>query len=106
MFSKALFAAIGTASIFVFCDSMSAFWAKKGGFWPFLLMVLFAPLGYICFGMLSSRTSLSTASGLVNMFLLIGTVLVGTIVFKDQLSMRQYLGLAFAVLSIFLLAPQ
>lgn len=106
MLSRTLLAALGTALIFVFCDSMSAYWAKKGSVLALVVMAIFAPIGYVCFGLLSNHVTLSAASGLVNMFLLLGTVLVGVYVFNDTLSTRQYLGLGFAIVAILLLAKK
>jgi multidrug transporter EmrE-like cation transporter len=63
-----------------------------------------APFGYILFGKLNESTSLSIASGLVNMTIIIGTVLVGVFIFHDALTTKQIIGLLFAILAVALMS--
>lgn len=98
-------AVLGTASVFILCDSLSAQWGKRGDKVALGLMIVISPLGYACFGWLNQSTTLSAASGMVNMFLLMGTVAVGVFYFNDELTYKQYVGLAFALIAIILLAP-
>lgn len=96
--------ALFVASIFILCDSLSAKWGKHGSLWAFLLMVPLAPVGYWFFGYMNRNLSLSIVTGLVNVFLLIGTVSVGIFYFNDDLFLRHYIGLGFAFASLVLLA--
>lgn len=96
--------ALLTASFFIVCDSLSANWGKTGNITSLIIMFNLAPFGYILFGKLNESTSLSIASGLVNMTIIIGTVLVGIFVFHDTLSTRQIIGLVSAVLAVALMS--
>lgn len=93
-----------SASAFVLCDYLSANWGKNNSVVSLFIMFSIAPIAYVLFGILNRTKSLSVSSGLVNMLLLIGTILVGIFIFKDQLNIKQIIGLIFAITAIGLLA--
>lgn len=95
---------IFSASLFIASDSFSAKWGKSGSLWALGLMFILAPMGYLMFGLLNRNTTLSVSSGLVNMMLLIGTVLIGIFVFKDELTTRQTAGLVLAFVALGLMS--
>ena len=94
---------IGSAALFILSDFFSANWGKTGSIKSLILMFLLAPFGYLLFGLLNKSTSLSISSGLVNMILLIGTILVGFFYFHDAVTTRQIIGLSFALIAIVLM---
>lgn len=91
------------ASFFIACDVLSAHWGKTGGAFLLLLLWPVAPVGYLVFGILNRNTSLSISAGLVNTTIAIGTILIGLFAYHEVLSIRQYFGLLFAVISVLLL---
>jgi hypothetical protein len=93
-----------SAAIFVLSDTLSASWGKTGNRFSLIAMLITAPLGYIAFAILNKNTTLSVSSGLVNIFLLIGTICVGIFYFGDSLTIRQGAGLVFATVAVVLLA--
>lgn len=95
---------IGTATIFILCDAISAFWARTGNHMALAGICVLAPLGYYLFGILNKQISLSVSSGLVNVFLLTGAILFGVFIFHDHLTSKQIAGLFFATITIFLLS--
>lgn len=95
---------IGSALLFIVSDSLSALWARNESKIVFFSIFLIAPAGYVLFGILNKSKSLSVSSALVNILLLVGTILVGILGFKDQISYQQGLGLIFAVIAVALLA--
>jgi len=95
---------IGSTAVFILCDSFAANWGKSNGKISLLLLFVLSPVGYILFGILNSTKSLSVSSGLVNMGLLVGTVLVGVFYFHDELTARQMAGLIFAVMAVIFMA--
>ncbi len=74
---------IGSALTFIFSDWLAANWGKNGSLLSLLLMCVVAPTGYVLFGLLNRYKSLSVSSGLVNVILIIGTVLIGVTFFDD-----------------------
>ncbi|MBP9773124.1 MAG: hypothetical protein KBD00_00660 [Candidatus Peribacteraceae bacterium] len=94
---------IGATGLFILSDALAANWAKNDSPVSIALLLALAPLGYIFFGYLNKIRSLSVSSGLVNMFLLIGTILVGVFIFNDSITVKQIIGLCFAFVAVFLL---
>ncbi len=92
-----------SAALFVYCDYLSTNWARFNSLYSIVGVFVLAPIGYILFGLLTRSKTVSVSSGLVNMFLLIGTILVGIFLFKDALSIKQEMGLVLAVIAIALL---
>lgn len=97
------FIVLGSALLFILSDSLSANWGKNGNVWSLVIMCFVAPVGYVLFGLLNRNTSLSVSSGLVNIFLIIGTILIGIFYFDDVLTTRQSFGLIFAIIAVILL---
>lgn len=91
---------ISSAGMFILADSLAANWGKNGSITSILLMCVIAPLGYLLFGKLNSMQSLSVSSGLVNMILIVGTVIVGITIFQDEVTTRQWIGLCLAFLAV------
>ena len=100
--SKWLLVGIATF-IFILSDSLSASWGKSGNLIALIAVCFLAPFGYFFFGLLSKNNTLSVASGLVNVMIVIGTILIGIFYFNDDITYRQKIGLVFAVLSVFLM---
>lgn len=90
--------------LFIFSDSLAANWSKNNSFNSLLILFFCAPLGYVFFGLLNRDRTLATSSGIVNMGLLIGTVLVSLLYFNEAINLRQTVGLIFAFLAMCLLA--
>jgi multidrug transporter EmrE-like cation transporter len=94
---------VGAAASFIMCDALAAYWGKSKSLSTFIFFVLAAPLSYILFGLINEHRSLVISAGIVNMCVLIGTTLVGVLVFQEVLSSRQIVGLGFALIAIFLI---
>jgi len=94
---------LSSAFLFILADFLSANWGKTGSVASLGIMCILAPFSYFLFGVLNKHMSLSVSSALVNMLIVLGGVLVGVLYFKDALSMKQYAGIATALLSIYLL---
>jgi len=93
-----------TALVFILCDSLSARWGQTGKDTIMHFVIPLAPLGYILFGILNRQSSLSINSGLVNSIIIISTICVGVFFFGDVLSIKQFIGLGFAILAVIFLA--
>jgi multidrug transporter EmrE-like cation transporter len=89
--------------VFVLCDALAANWGKSKSTASLLLVVLVSPLCYILFGIINKHKSLATSAAVINMLALVGTILVGVIVFREGLTLRQMVGISFAFFAIFLL---
>lgn len=99
LLSRILFV-LFTASFFVICDTLSAYWGRNGGVWYLVSIIALAPLGYLMFALLNRTNSLSVSSGLVNTMIIIGTIMIGILGFQDALTVKQGVGLFFAVLAV------
>ena len=95
---------IGTASLFIISDSLSAHWGKTGNIYSIIIMIFIAPLGYLFFGILNKKMSLAASSVLVNLMIIAGGVLVGIFYFKEILTLKQIIGLLFGAVAIVLLS--
>ncbi len=98
-----IFLILLTASFFIICDSLSAYWGRNGGVLYLLLIINLAPIGYFLFALLNRTNSLSISSGLVNMVIIIGTITIGIFGFQDALTVRQIFGLAFSLVAVALM---
>jgi len=98
-----VFLVLLTASFFIICDTMSAYWGRNGGVIYLILIINLAPIGYFLFAFLNRTNSLSISSGLVNMMLIIGTVSIGIFGFHDALTIRQMVGLTFSIIAVALM---
>ena len=92
------------SAAFVFTDSLSAHWGKNGGTTPLILVLIFAPLGYLLFAYVTKVTGLAVGAAIVNTAIVIGGVLVGLLLFGEVLTSRQILGLIFAFIAIILMS--
>ncbi|UVK37526.1 hypothetical protein LHFGNBLO_004574 [Mesorhizobium sp. AR10] len=91
------------AGMFILCDGLSAHWGKTGNGRSLAIVMLLSPLSYSAFAFINTRMNLAVTGALVNTIVVVGAVLVGVIVFKEELSSMQYLGIALAVASVTLL---
>ena len=98
-----LVSVVGCAACFITCDTLAATWAKQGSNKALVALILLSPAGYLAFGYLNTKFQLALVAGWVNVLIAIGTILVGWLLFKDQLSMRHWCGLALALASIVVL---
>jgi multidrug transporter EmrE-like cation transporter len=94
---------LGCAAMFILCDSLSAHWGKTDQKYSFVAFVLLAPTSYGLFGLINKRVDLAVAGALVNTIIVVGTSLVGVLVFKEQLTAVQYVGIGLAVAAVTLL---
>lgn len=65
--------------------------------------MLLSPLSYWAFALINTRLNLAVTGALVNTIVVVGAVLVGTFVFKEEVSLMQYVGIALALVSVTLL---
>jgi multidrug transporter EmrE-like cation transporter len=91
------------AAVLILCDGLSAHWGKTGNGRSLAYVMLLAPLSYSTFAFINTRLNLAVTGALVNTIVVVGVALVGTFVFKEQLSSMQYLGIVLAVISMTLL---
>lgn len=98
------FLILSSAAMFILCDSLSANWGKTRNATSIIIMFALAPLAYLIFAELNKKESLSISSGLVNMMIIIGAILIGVFYFKDVITVKQGLGLFLAVLAVILMA--
>lgn len=90
--------------LFIVSDSLAADWSKNNHKISLLALFFIAPLGYIFFGLLNKDRTLATSSGIVNMGLLIGTVLVSALFFEESINFKQTLGISLALIAMYFLA--
>ncbi|MDX8433321.1 MULTISPECIES: hypothetical protein [Mesorhizobium] len=91
------------ASLFILCDGLSAHWGKTGSGRSLAVVMLLSPLSYWAFAFINTRLNLAVTGALVNTIVVAGAVLVGALVFKEEVSSMQYLGIALALVSMTLL---
>jgi multidrug transporter EmrE-like cation transporter len=91
------------AGMFILCDGLSAHWGKTGNGRSLAIVMLLSPLSYSAFAFINTKMNLAMTGALVNTIVVVGAVLVGVIVFKEELSAMQYLGIVLAVASVTLL---
>ena len=99
MFLIAMFA----ASLFVLGDVISTKWARDGNNNLLILIFIIGPFAYICQSFMTKKTSLAVASGMVNTLIVVGSILAAILLFRDPISIRQYIGLFFGILTVILL---
>ena len=92
-----------SATLLILGDALAAKWGRNGGSALLLSLFVIPPIGYIFFGYLNASKGLAVSSGLVNVAILVGSILVGLFFFEEELSSRQWLGLCMAGVSIVLL---
>ena len=99
--SAAIWVLIGSCSLlFILCDGLSAHWAKTGHLGGIGAVTLLAPVTYLVFALIVQRSNLAIGATTVNMLTVVGGVVVGVLLFKEQVSTPQYLGIGLAVVSL------
>jgi drug/metabolite transporter (DMT)-like permease len=93
-----------SASFFILCDLLSTNWAKSPSAPLLAVLIVLSPVAYLLFGVLASRVNLAVAGSLVNLMIMIGSVLVGLLYFKDRLTVVQSIGIGFGVIAVVLLS--
>lgn len=88
------------AAAFILCDTLSAHWGRTNNQASLVTMSILAPIGYIVFGQTNRNSNLAVSSGMVNMMLIIGTIMISIFYFKDVLTIRQTFGLGFAITAV------
>ena len=88
-------------------NSVATLWAtseNKTSIWLWA-MLLVSPFVFITFGLVAGRTGLAVASATVDALLVVATVVIGLIFFREssRLSALQGLGIALSVAGIFLM---
>lgn len=91
------------AGLFILCDGLSAHWGKTGNGRSLAIVMLLSPLSYWAFALINTRLNLAVTGTLVNTIVVAGAVLVGAIVFKEEVSSTQYIGIALALIAMTLL---
>ena len=91
------------AGMFILCDGLSAHWGKTGNGRSLAIVMLLSPLSYSAFAFINTRLNLAVTGALVNTIVVVGAVLVGALVFGEELSSMQYVGIALALVSVTLL---
>jgi multidrug transporter EmrE-like cation transporter len=91
------------AGMFILCDGLSAHWGKTGNGRSLAIVMLISPLSYSAFAFINTKMNLAVTGALVNTIVVVGALFVGVIVFKEEVSAMQYLGIALAVASVTLL---
>ncbi|MDQ6435064.1 hypothetical protein RB623_13490 [Mesorhizobium sp. LHD-90] len=94
---------LACAGLFILCDSLSAHWGKTGNARSLVAFIVLSPLSYFVFAFINRRMDLAVAGALVNTLIVIGAVAVGVLVFEEQLSSLQYVGIGLALASVTLL---
>lgn len=87
---------VACASLFVICDTLAAYWGKFDSTRALYALIPLAPFSYIMFGYINKRYPLAIASSYVNIALCTATILIGYFVFADELTVRQWVGVALA----------
>ncbi|TSD00335.1 MAG: hypothetical protein Greene101449_205 [Candidatus Peregrinibacteria bacterium Greene1014_49] len=95
-FAAPLLAVIG----FVLADWFSVKWFESGNIYYLPIIATLAVFAYWLFGWVSSATSLSITSGLINTGIVIGSIAMGLFLRNDTLDLQQKIGLILAVLAV------
>ncbi len=91
------------AGLFILCDGLSAHWGKTGSGRSLAIVMLLAPVSYFAFAFINTRLNLAVTGALVNTIVVAGAMIVGAVVFKEEVSTAQYLGIALALIAVTLL---
>jgi multidrug transporter EmrE-like cation transporter len=94
---------VACASMFIVCDGLSAHWGKTGSGRSLAVVMVLSPFSYWAFAFINTRLNLAVTAALVNTIVVAGGVAVGAIIFKEQVSSLQYVGIALALVSVTLL---
>ncbi len=93
-----------SAAFFILCDTLSTGWAKDHRTTTLAILIVLSPTAYLLFGILASRVNLAVAGSLVNLMIMIGSVLVGLLYFKERLTVLQWTGIGFGMVAVALLS--
>ncbi len=100
----AIISSVGLAAL---ADSVSVLWAKGESKLSMYLLFLFllGPLVFITFGLVTTKSGLAIASGVVNSLLVITSISIGLFVFGEwsRISVSQYIGMGLAIAGIALM---
>jgi multidrug transporter EmrE-like cation transporter len=91
------------AGLFILCDGLSAHWGKTGSGRSLAYVMLLSPISYGAFALINTRLNLAVTGALVNTIVVAGAMLVGAIVFKEEVSSLQYVGIGLALIAVTLL---
>jgi len=94
---------LSSTILFILSDSLAANWSKNNSLISLFILLAIAPVGYVFFGLLNRDRTLATSSGIVNVALLIGTILISIFYFHEGITIRQGIGFIFAMISMYLL---
>lgn len=102
-----ILAIIGSVGIAALADSVSVLWVKGESKISIYLLFLFflGPLVFITFGLVTTKSGLAIASGVVNSLLVLSSISVGLFIFGEwsRISILQYIGMGLAVAGIALM---
>jgi hypothetical protein len=100
-------AIIGAVTMAALADSVGTLWANSENKFSIYLLLIFilGPLVFISFGLITTKTGLAIASGVVNSLLVLTSISIGLLFFGEwsKLSFLQYTGIAFALMGIVLM---
>ena len=104
---KNFFYIVVAVIVAVAANSISAVWAKqdnKFSIW-LLAVILVSPLVFVTYGLVTSRIGVALASSVIDSLLVVGTIAVGLILFKewDKILSLQYVGIVLALLGVSLI---
>lgn len=88
------------AGLFILCDGLSAHWGKTGSDRSLGYVMLLSPISYGAFAIINTRLNVAVTGALVNTIVVAGAVLVGAIVFKEEVSSLQYVGIGLALIAV------
>ena len=91
------------AGLFIVCDGFSAHWGKTGSGRSLVIVMLLSPVSYFAFAFINKRLNLAVTGALVNTIVVAGALIVGAVVFKEEVSAAQYIGIALALIAVTLL---
>ena len=91
------------AGLFILCDGLSAHWGKTGSGRSLAYVMLLSPISYGAFALINTRLNLAVTGALVNTIVVAGAMLVGAIVFKEEVSSLQFVGRGLALFGVTLL---
>lgn len=92
-----------SAGLFILCDGLSAHWGKTANTTSIVLAISLSPLSYLFFAALNQRADLAVAGALVNTVVVLGAIVVGILVFGEQPSRTQIVGIGMAIGAVTLL---
>jgi drug/metabolite transporter (DMT)-like permease len=101
---KILLLTVLAAVAFVTCDALSAHWGKNGSRVSLISFSVLSPMGYLLFGYLNRFQKLAVAGIVVNLVIAMGTVAVGLLLFHEQLTRRETLGVVLGFVSIYVIS--